>query len=173
MIAFLDLIDNEEDRVRFMELYDTYKGLMLAAAEDKCPNELDAEDVVQDAFLYIAKNFDKVGDIHSPMTKRFVAVITEGMAIDKFRKDFNTLSEVSMDDPDNDIEVFTEDIPQSEIKMIVDSLREDYRNIIYLSAIFGYTSQEIAEVYGITDSAVRKRLEFAREEIRYKLKQKK
>lgn len=81
MIAFLDLIDDYENKERFKQLYHKYKGLMAHIASKKVESQEDIEDVLQDSFLYIAKNFSKVGDINLNSTKRYVAVITEGYAI--------------------------------------------------------------------------------------------
>lgn len=89
MIAFLDLIDDYEEKERFKELYNTYRGLMAHIARIKTSSYEDVEDILQDTFFYIAKNFNKIGEIDSPKTKCFISVITEGFAISKYRKEKN------------------------------------------------------------------------------------
>lgn len=171
MIAFLDLIDNDDDKERFRLLYNKYKGLMAHIVLQRLDSQEDIEDVLQESFFYIAKNFNKIGDINSSQTKCFIAVITEGYAISKYRKDKNNLNIVSLDDAEtNSMADDFDNYSSSELKMIIDSLSDEYKNLLYLKYVFGYKSREIADIYGITDSSVRKKLQFAKAEIRNKLK---
>ena len=171
MIAFLDLIDDYNDKERFKELYNTYRGLMAHIASTKTNSHEDIEDILQDAFFYIAKNFNKVGNIDSPKTKYFVSVITEGFAISKYRKEkkhINTLSTedvIEVDIPYYDFDIYS----KVDLNLVIDTLSDEYRNLIYLTYIFGYKSKEIAGIYGLTDSNVRKKIQFAKAEIRNKL----
>ncbi len=171
MIAFLDLIDDYNDKERFKELYNTYRGLMAHIASTKTNSHEDIEDILQDAFFYIAKNFNKVGNIDSPKTKYFVSVITEGFAISKYRKEkkhINTLSTedvIEVDIPYYDFDIYS----KVDLNLVIDTLSDEYRNLIYLTYIFGYKSKEIAGIYGLTDSNVRKKIQFAKNEIRNKL----
>ena len=167
MTAFLVLIDDDADKKRFEELYYKYKGLMAHVAAEKFGNREDIEEILQEAFLYIAKNFDKVGDIHSGRTKCFVCVITEGFAIDKYRKEKKNLNNIP---PDNDIadEKDTDFSLNSkaELNMAMNALNDEYRNFLYLKYVFGYKSKEIAAAYGLSDAYVRKKIQLAKAEIK-------
>ncbi len=171
MIAFFDLIDNYEDRERFKQLYEKYRGLMAHIAGSKAETPEDVEDILQDAFFYIAKNFDRVGTVDSPRTKCFVSVITEGFAISRYRKEKKYINTLSSDEimeseiPYNDFDVYS----KVDLAIIIDSLNEEYKNLLYLTYIFGYKSKEIAAVYGLTDSSIRKKIQNAKAEIRKKL----
>ena len=63
MMFFLTLLDTEEEKKKFIELYDTYKDLLYWIAFSKVNNIEDAEDCVQETFFYVAKNFNKIGEI--------------------------------------------------------------------------------------------------------------
>lgn len=171
MTAFLDLIDDYEDKDRFERLYNKYRGLMAHIASTKTNSHEDVEDILQDAFFYIAKHFNKIGDIDSPKTKCFVSVITEGFAISKYRKEKkynNTISTedaIELDIPYNDFDIYS----KIDLKIVIDTLSDEYRNLIYLTYIFGYKSKEIAGIYGLTDTNIRKKIQFAKAEIRNKL----
>lgn len=170
MIAFLDLIDNDEDKERFKQLYHKYKGLMAHIANEKVASQEDAEDVLQESFLYIAKNFSKVGDIHSNSTKRFVAVITEGYAIKKYnneRKQLYHLYDVHEIDVDNTFgnEYFNA-YDKTDLRMVINKLNDEYRNLIYFTYVLGYTSKEISEIYGLSADNIRKKIQFAKLEIK-------
>ncbi len=73
MIAFLDLIDDYNDKERFKKLYNKYRGLMAHIARTKASSYEDVEDILKDTFFYIAKNFNKIGEIDSPKTKCFIS----------------------------------------------------------------------------------------------------
>ena len=60
---YLALIDEEWDLIRFEEAYYEYKGLLHYIAKKILQDEHRAEDAVQEAFLRIAKNFHKVGNV--------------------------------------------------------------------------------------------------------------
>lgn len=66
---FLALIDTEEDKIKFVTLYEKYRKLMFYIANDILKDTDLAEDAVQEAFFRIAKNFKKVGEISCPQTK--------------------------------------------------------------------------------------------------------
>ena len=85
MIAFLDLLDTEYEREQFSELYHKYSDLLYKIAYDKLKNTHDAEECVQETFLYIAKNFYNIEDVNSSKTKYFLSTIVSCIAIDRFR----------------------------------------------------------------------------------------
>lgn len=52
----------------------------------------------------------------------------------------------------NDFDAYSE----IEFKAVIDTLSDEYRNLIYLTYMFGYKSKEIAGIYGLTASNIRK-----------------
>lgn len=173
MIAFLDLIDNYEDKERFKKLYYKYKGLMAHIAYEKLKSQEDVEDVLQESFLYIAKNFSKVGDIDSNSTKRFVAVITEGYAIKKYKIEkkqlyhFNDIEDIDVDKTMDD--KYFNSYDKADFRMVINSLNDEYKNLIYFTYVLGYTSKEISEIYGLSAANIRKKIQFAKLEIKKNL----
>ena len=59
IILFLTF-DTEEEKEIFSVIYRDYAEYMLRAARRILQNSPDAEDVVQDVFLYIADNLEKI-----------------------------------------------------------------------------------------------------------------
>ena len=51
MIIYLQMIESDEDKSKFEQLYIMYKGLMFHVAMKILKNEFDAEDAVHQAFL--------------------------------------------------------------------------------------------------------------------------
>ena len=69
MMIYLQMLETTEQKVRFEDLYYTYKNLMFYVANQILRNEHDAEDAVQQAFFAIAKNFEKISEIKCPQTR--------------------------------------------------------------------------------------------------------
>lgn len=68
MISFLMLIDSETDREKFKKLYEAYQKKMLYVAYQILNNQQDAEDVVQDSFLAIARHISSIGNVGEART---------------------------------------------------------------------------------------------------------
>ena len=68
---FLNLLDTQNEKNKFIKLYDTYSDLLYWIALKKTSCIEDAEECVQETFLYVAKHFDKIGEINSKK-KRFI-----------------------------------------------------------------------------------------------------
>lgn len=167
MIAvFLSLIDSESDKEKFTELYNTYKDLLYWIALRKTNSVEDSEECVQETFFYVAKHFEKIGDIKSKRTKCYLSTIVTGFAIDIYNnsKKVNT---VSLDDENSADIQYYEDFEKAELLTAFDNvLDEESKIYFYLKYIYKYKSSEIAEIYNVKDSYVRKKLQYAKEKLR-------
>jgi len=63
VVFYLALIDNEQDQLKFENLYNQYRKQMLSLAQSILHNTFDAEDAVHEAFLGIARNMPSVNKI--------------------------------------------------------------------------------------------------------------
>lgn len=165
-MMFLNLLDTQEEKDSFLELYDTYKDLLYWIALKKTNSIEDAEECVQETFFYVAKHFDKIGEIKSKRTKCYLSTIVTGFAIDIYN-DFQKSELISNDDNElRDIEYF-ENFEKVELTAAFDDiLDEESKLFFYLKYIYNYKSSEIAEIYNVKDSLVRKKLQYAREKLK-------
>lgn len=165
-MMFLNLLDTQEEKDSFLELYDTYKDLLYWIALKKTNSIEDAEECVQETFFYVAKHFDKIGEIKSKRTKCYLSTIVTGFAIDIYNE-FQKLELISNDDNElRDIEYF-ENFEKVELTAVFDDiLDEESKIFFYLKYIYNYKSSEIAEIYNVKDSLVRKKLQYAREKLK-------
>lgn len=85
MIIYLQMIESDEDKSKFEQLYIMYKGLMFHVAMKILKNEFDAEDAVHQAFLSLIENLKKKSDVKCPKTRAYIVIITERKAIDIIR----------------------------------------------------------------------------------------
>ena len=65
--------------------YRTYYKLSLFLADRILQNREEAEDIVQEAFTRIYENYDCLSDPTGPKTKRYIAVVTEHLALNARR----------------------------------------------------------------------------------------
>lgn len=77
---------NTEEKSKFESIYYRHKNALFHQAMSIVNNEKDAEDVLQEAFIKIAKNLKLINDIKSKETVSFLIVITKNTAYDYIRK---------------------------------------------------------------------------------------
>ena len=117
-------------------------------------NEADAEDMVQQTFLYLFCNFEKLGDVDSPSTKACIAKVAEHRAIDILwgKKWFASLEDCpDFNSPHMDALHPLEDA--------VSQLTKHYRSGITLHYVEGYSTKEIAGMLGMKRGTVKNDVE--------------
>ena len=77
---------NVSDAELIKELFETYKEMMFKIAMSILHNESDAEDAVQDAFLSIINNFEKILLIPCIEKEFYFVTIIENISINKLNK---------------------------------------------------------------------------------------
>lgn len=170
--VFLNILDTESEKEKFKKLYDTYKDLLYWIALKRTNCIEDTEECVQETFLYIAKNFDKIDVIESQKTKIYLSTIITGFAIDIYNnfqksetieiKQENELQELKYFESFEKIELF---------EVVKKTLDEESRVFFYLKYLYNYKSSEIAQAYNVKDSYVRKKLEYARNKLKKELEE--
>ena len=77
MMIYLQMLESDEEKQKFEQLYIVYRGLMFHVAMQLLSNKQDAEDAVHQAFLSILECFYGISEVRSPKTRSFVVIITE------------------------------------------------------------------------------------------------
>ena len=60
LAMYLAVLDNQSSEEQFKDVYNTYKRLVYHTAYKIMGDSYLAEDVLQEVFLYVAKNFSKI-----------------------------------------------------------------------------------------------------------------
>ena len=169
---FLNLLDTQTEKEKFIELYDTYKDLLYWIALKRTNCNEDAEECVQETFFYIAKHFEKINDVNSKNTKIYLSTIVTGFAINIYNHSNRTdIIEIDNENETTDLKYF-ENFQKIELLSVLNkALDEESRVFFYLKYLYNYKSKEIAEVYKVKDSYVRKKLEYARRKLRKQLEE--
>lgn len=153
MLMYLSMIETPDDKVKFERIYNRYRNLMYHVAYKVLSNHYDAEDAVHQAFVAIIRHLEKIGDIDSPETRSFIVLITERKAIDLIR---TSHSEKVI--PLNE-DLIGIEIPAPGDHGLADALAKlpaHYREVLLLRFDNGYSTKELAQMLGMTESGVRK-----------------
>lgn len=169
MLIYLSLIDTQEEKDKFEEIYNHYKYTMLYVAKSIVKDHLLAEDVVHDSFIKIIEVLDKVNDISCSKTKGFIVTIVRNKSIDYIRKikqESNTsLEEVEFSLQDDDpipLDKLINEEGYNKLLEYIDELDEKYRAAIELKYIHGYSEKEISKILDITEKNANIRIYRAR-----------
>ncbi len=153
MLIYLQAIESEEEKSKFESLYLCYRGLMFYVANSILHNAHDAEDAVHQAFLSIIQNLNKISDIRCPKTRAYIVIIVENKALDII-KSRTHISPTEFNEAIGGIE-----IPPPGDSNLADSLAKlpaRYREILLLRFDSGYTTKELAKIFGTTHSSMQK-----------------
>ncbi|MFR7757511.1 MAG: RNA polymerase sigma factor [Christensenellales bacterium] len=160
MLVYALTIVKPADRPKLERLYLEYRSVMFCAANEILHNEHEAEDAVQQAFVKIAENLDKVPDELSNKTKAFVVTIAENTAIDRYRK-LKRHGDCELCEEACGIEANSAD----ELVSCILKLPARYRQFILLKYYHGYSTREIAKLLGMSSAAASKTAQRAKQRL--------
>lgn len=172
---FLLIIETEEDRRKFIHLYQEYEHLMHWVAWDLIQDNYEAEDLVHDAFEKIANHMNKIGEPASSDAKRYLYVVTKNTVLDHIRKEqrekrfqFMPLHSIQVADP-TALPAFEEAEEENRVLEAIKRLPERYSSIFLLKYVQELDYKEIAEMLDMKEAAVRQRIARGKELLRKEL----
>lgn len=150
---------------RFRELYDGYSTAMYRVAYSVLRDTGLAEDAVQQAFLKIIHEMDRIEDIHSNKTRAFLVILVRNTAIDLYRKRrreqvvyFQDLERTPESVAASPEQVLIDRQSEDGIVQLLLSMGDKYADILLLRYCHGYRNKEIAELLGMSETAVASRI---------------
>jgi len=152
------------DRLSQEALYKRFSGKMLAVSK-RYLKDLDlAEDAFQEAFIKVythLKNFSFQSSLETWMTRIFI-----NESINKLRSLKRLALQVSIDEQTRQFPEINQEAPEkfdSELVMIlIEKLPENYKIVLMLYAIDGFSHKEISEKLNMPESTSRSSLTRAR-----------
>ena len=165
---YLMMIDTEEDKRKFAILYEKYRYLMLKVAHDVLGDHYLAEDAVHEAFIKVALNMGKVGDVNTQETKRYLITITKNATIDIYRKrSIRMRREIFVDEVgENEVPLtYVETDVDNRVLDILKNLPVKYRDVFLLKYSSKMDNDEIADLLKISEGTLRQRLARGKEMI--------
>lgn len=157
-----------------MQLYNQYCDGMLIVALRFVKDTMEAEDIVQEAFI---KAFSKLDQYRAEVSfGAWLKRIVVNRCIDFLKSKKQQLIELEdhhlnvVDTNDNNEWLIDDDITIEDVKGAIEELPQKYRYVLMLYLIEGYDHQEISEILNISEVASRTQLSRGKQKLQTALK---
>lgn len=163
MLLYLSMIETEEEKCKFVQVYEKYQYFMWYVANTTLQDKHLAEDAVQEAFLALTKHLDKIEEVNSTKTKNFLATIVKSKAIDMIRKKKGVEVEEYEDailgeQKDDLLEELIQKEQHDKVVSAIYQLDDLYRMVFEYKYLHELSDKEIANFLGVTPKVVNVRL---------------
>ena len=160
MFQLLELIENEEDREFCRKLSEKFDSAMYHVAYGILKNSADAEDAVQESYIEIINNLEKVSRENCHKAWNYIVTIVRSRAINVYRKRGRECK-IGQDNIENliqesqgDGEIF--ELPDgSSMSELIGRMKYPYKEVLYLRYYNELSYDEIATVLHTTADNVR------------------
>ena len=159
----MSIIDDENEKSKFEIIYYTYRKRMFAMANSVLHNKDDAEDVVHDTFIKIARNIQSIDKPESDRTLSYVLKATKNTAINLHnqhkRTDVTLYSEQIEALPDEDfIEKLDIENNYSRIIHAILQLDDTYKDVMFYHFVQEMKVDQIADLLERKKSTIKQQL---------------
>lgn len=162
------LSDEEKDFVN--EIFSEYHGKLYNISLRILRSQQDAEDAVEQTFLKIMDNIERIRQLPCHETLPFCVVIVKNASVDILRKNSKTVSidlveeiqELSVDAPEN---AFFENHDRERLLRLIKLLPQEDRYLLELRLGEEMSYKEIGAMINITEVTARKRFQRALEKL--------
>jgi RNA polymerase sigma-70 factor (ECF subfamily) len=162
MLLYLSIIETEEEKCKFVEVYEKYRYFMWYIANTTLQDKHLAEDAVQEAFLALTKHLDKIEEVNSTKTKNFLATIVKTKAIDIIRKQKGVEEEydeaIIVEQQEDLLEELVQKEQHENLVKAIYKLEPIYRLVFEYKYLHEFSDKEIASLLGVTPKVVNVRL---------------
>lgn len=169
MIAlYLSLIDTEENRIKFEDIYNKYINQMIAYSISILHNHHDAEDAVQDALLSISKMMNRISNFDERSTKAYVMTVVKNVSLNHLEKKKRSVKTVDIDvmydlKDESALDEMMSFIDDDNAVAIVSKLKPIYRDVLLLYCIDDMSVKDIAISLNRKETTVKKQLTRAKQ----------
>ncbi len=171
MLLYLSMLDTQEEKDKFTLIYEQYQQFCWYVAYQLLGDAHLAEDAVQEAFLALTRHLDKVENVDSPRTKKFLMTIVKSKAIDILRKNkAETCSseDMSLEIPDPSSDILDQYITKENYDYLIScilELDEAYRVVFEYKYLHQMSDTEIAGLLNISPKLANVRFYRARKKL--------
>ena len=159
MLAFyVAILDTEEQKDKFTEIYTTYYGMMYQVARAITHDDKLAEDALHETCLELIEKIDSIRTDNAKQLAYYLRMVTRNRTIDFMRK-WDRRSALSYEDA-ADV-VLTKMRLETTLKSL-DEMPPVYRTALILR-VQGYSIKEIAHITNSSAAAVKTRIHRARQ----------
>ncbi len=169
MLIFLSMLDTEEERDKFADIYEKYRYFMWYLANEILKDSYLAEDAVQEAFIALTKYIDRIDRIDSTKTKNFVATVVRSKAVDLVRKrkedTVEEIEEYLSSEAEDSLMTYIEKENQEIITEAIGKLKPIYKVVFEYKYLHDLSDNDIAQLLDVTPKVVNVRIFRARKKL--------
>lgn len=164
MIFFVITI-SENDKKLICTLFKDNNKFLYYIANNILHNQHSSEDILQDTFVKISENIEKIKELDSSEQIAFCVVIVKNLSLNKLRNEKRTitsdnnssLNEYSVSSSIPIDEKIIEKERVYEINKLIDLLSESDRTLLHLKWGMKMNYKEIADILNINEESAKKR----------------
>ena len=169
LVLYLSIIDDENHKRKFEEIYLSYRKQMLIVARSVVRQDADAEDVVHEVFLNIATRYMETvsGIKEEKVLRNYLLTATKCTALNWLRKYKHIIyvePEVELDyivpeiSDDKFVEHICEHIEYEQVMQAIARLEEKYRWVMYYHFVMEIPIPKVAEMLQQSVATTKKQL---------------
>jgi RNA polymerase sigma factor (sigma-70 family) len=159
----------QEDRLCQRELFNRYAGKMMTVCLRYARHRMEAEDILQDAFIKVydnVKRFEAKGSFEGWIRRIVVNTALKNASRHSFQKEM--IGSENVLETGEDPSVLSK-LGEAEIIQLIQQLPDGYRVVFNLYCIEGFSHKEIGETLNIEESTSRSQLVKARNMLQKKV----
>ena len=156
MLIYLMALDTEDERIKFVRLYEEYRNRMHYTASILLKSEIEAEDIVHDTFLTLTDYLDRIDEKDSVGTWNYRIELTEDEEVFEQPIEMYNLLENQL----------IKEEAEEFLNTLIKGLKYPYQEVIYLQYHNKLNSRQIAELLRTSPANVRKISSRAREQLK-------
>ena len=156
LLVYLALIDDQQDKDKFEYLYNEFHIIMLSEAKRILKNNYDAEDVVHDTFIDLAKNIKLIRTNNKAETLSYLLCATRGHAYNfcnRKKLNYVPLQSVETQIADDNWFKLDSNINYKNIVKVIKNMDN-----LYFYYCIGLNCKEIGLILGRKHATIRKQL---------------
>ena len=158
LAALLTLMEDEEERRVFTDLYQRYYDKLAAVAARYFPNDpAAAEDAVHNAFVKVIRNFEKIKEIPGNQLPFWLVSIVKNESISLLRRRRPTVPFEDWADWEQEAEMGA-DLDYGRVLDLIRRMPETYRAVLELRFVEELEYREIARALHLNEGTVRSRV---------------
>lgn len=174
---FLTIVEHESDRTFLRNLYEENYETMYRKALSMLSDASAAEDVIQDTFVYFARNLDKIYKVPCNSLPFYIVMCIKRRCIDYIRKQHIRKQHIvgSTDDdvfsfeyPDTNASVEDQALLKLDAEAVQSTFKElpeRIQDVLRYKYLLGMNDHEIAKLLGVKEGSVRSYILRAKREV--------
>ena len=177
MLQYLLLLETDREREFFKKIYKQHKDEMYYFAHKILQNQSDAEDIVQDTFLTLIDNIDKIIDSEPHKVRNYIITIVKNKSYNLYKRKKIQIEGEQEEWEQNPVfekgpDIIVEEAEQQEmIKALLKEMKSPYQEVLTMQYYHELSTDEIAEVLETTADNVRHISMRARRKLLSKIKE--